>query len=38
MNTTCESEFTKKIEELTNQYYSDNKKNTFSVAKVITAF
>jgi hypothetical protein len=29
MNTNCESEFTKKIEELTNQYYSDNKKNTF---------
>jgi len=29
MNPICESEFSKKIEELTNQYYSDNKKNLF---------
>jgi len=29
MNTECESEFNKKIEELKNQYYSTNKKNVF---------
>ena len=29
MNTNSESEFSKRIEELTNQYYSDNKKNVF---------
>uniref|UniRef100_A0A6C0L7X5 CRAL-TRIO domain-containing protein n=1 Tax=viral metagenome TaxID=1070528 RepID=A0A6C0L7X5_9ZZZZ len=29
MNTESQIDFSKRIEELTNQYYSDNKKNTF---------